>query len=382
MKKNFLALVLISFSFLLSGCWDLNENERMYYIHGMGIDFKDGKYEIYPQIISFSNVAKSEQVNQDVIQSEVTTFKGVTVGEAFSNFYNAIDEEVYWGHFTFLIFSTDALKDNRANSFINEITRFSETRYHTWVYATDEPLAEFLTNVPLLRRSITLTRLADPLNSYEQQSFIEPTNIRRMIIKLNEPNHLAIIPYVKLKEGWENQKDPSNTIETAGAAILTKKKFEGYVKGQDAAGLKWLSKETISARVTSKFENNRHISATITEIQNNVEPIINGNDVKFDINISFQAALGSFTGDLKPKEIEEALTKEIKKEVRDTFKIGLEKKVDIYRLSEVLYRKNVKVYKKLEKDGQIELAEDSIRKININVDKVETGRKSFEDTIE
>lgn len=56
--------------------------------------------------------------------------------------------------------------------------------------------------------------------------------------------------------------------------------------------------------------------------------------------------------------------------------------MDIYRLSEVLYRNNVKVWKKIHTDGMIPLTEDSIRNIDIIVESLESGRKSFENTVE
>ncbi|MDN4492677.1 Ger(x)C family spore germination protein [Ureibacillus aquaedulcis] len=380
--KKIRLILLLCFSFFLSGCWDLNENERMYYIHGAAVDYKEGLYEFYVQIISFSNVAKSEQVNQDVIQTEVNSFKGKTVSEAFSNLYKAIDEELYWGHFTFLIFSENSLKENRATPVINELTRFIDTRYQTWIYSTDEPLSEFLTTVPLLRRSITLSRLADPLNSFKQQSFIDPVTIRELIISLNDPPYAVNLPYVRLKDDWKNQKNPSKSVETAGVGMLSNKDFKGFVKDHDAEGLKWLINKTISARVTSTSENNKNFSTTVKNLKSKIEPIVNGNSVQFDINISLTASLGSFTGDLTTKEIAKGIVKQIKKEIKDTYQKGLEKEVDIYGLTEILYRKHVNVYKKLEKDGKVVLTEDSIRNINIHVQKIDTGRKSFENTIQ
>ena len=48
-------------------------------------------------------------------------------------------------------------------------------------------------------------------------------------------------------------------------------------------------------------------------------------------------------------EISKKIIKEVKKEIRTTYKEALTKDIDIYRLSEQLYRENVKVWKKIEK---------------------------------
>ncbi|MGE7675421.1 hypothetical protein ACQKMV_17855 [Lysinibacillus sp. NPDC094403] len=56
----------------------------MYYVHGLGIDYKDGQYEIFMQLINFSNVAKSESPNPQATQSEIGHSKGKTLEEAIT----------------------------------------------------------------------------------------------------------------------------------------------------------------------------------------------------------------------------------------------------------------------------------------------------------
>ena len=132
-------IFLICCCFLLVGCWDEDDPQRLLYIFGLGMDFKDNEYIIHAQIIDFSNIAKSEQPsNPEAIQAEVGTAKGSTPSEAFYNLYQAIDEKIFWGHFTFIVLSENALKDGRSNMLVNTFIRFHETRYNTWVYSTKE----------------------------------------------------------------------------------------------------------------------------------------------------------------------------------------------------------------------------------------------------
>lgn len=274
------------------------------------------------------------------------------------------------------------MKENRLNSVINALTRFPDTRYLTWIYSTDEPLSEFLTVTPLLKRSITLTRLADPQNSYEKESFIEPMNVRRLLIDLNEPGHEVNIPYVRLKEGWQTQKEPDKSIETAGVGIITPHTFKGYIKGEKANGLKWLSNETVQSRITTNTDGNQYISVTVKNLKTTITPIVKGNNVKFDINIALTASLSSFTGNISTKDIEKAVIKQVKKEVKDTYNAGLEKETDIYRLSEVIYRQKVNFWRDNQKNGKIDLSEDSIQRINVVVQQIESGRKSYKESIQ
>ena len=79
--------------------------------------------------------------------------------------------------------------------------------------------------------------------------------------------------------------------------------------------------------------------------------------------------------------IRKGVIKKVKEEIKTTYEAGLKLDVDIYRLSEHLYRNNVKVWKILENNGKIPLTEESIRIINVEIDKIKSGRKTFSETI-
>lgn len=377
--KHLKYLLVAIIPILLAGCWDSQENERMLYVYGVGIDYIENEYRIYVQVVSFGNTAKTEQINQDLMQSEVGYSTGKTVNDAFANLYNSVDERLFLGHLTTLIFSEDLLKSGNMNEILNSFTRYIDTRYQTWIYATDKPIEEFFLETPILKKSITLTKLANPLNTYEQNSFIEPVNIRKLIIQLNEPNHLAKIPYITIKEVWNTEKgfDPAFVIE--GVALITPKEFKGYLLKDDAKGLQYLTGETITTYLTTSIDGhdftfvNRNLRLKIT-------PITKGNNAKFQIEVSVTSTLRSFDLNLSHKDLEKQIEEEIKKEILRTYKKGLELNSDVYRLSEILYRKKLKLWKNTEKDGRIPLSEDSID-VHVTVDKLKSGRSMFKDTL-
>ena len=162
---------------------------------------------MYAQIISFNNIAKSEQPpSPDTIQAEVGYSSGETDHEAFFNLYKSLDEELYWGHLTYIVFSEDLLKSGKMNTVINSFTRFHDTRYQTWVYSTNGSVKDIMLVTPILNKAISLSKMSDPLNSYKQDSTIEPMSIRKLIRKQDEPSYEVNIPLVSVKQNWETQK--------------------------------------------------------------------------------------------------------------------------------------------------------------------------------
>ncbi|MEK4091533.1 Ger(x)C family spore germination protein [Viridibacillus sp. FSL H8-0110] len=383
MNKRIWIIVLLLSTFL-SGCWDVDEPERMLYVHGVGVDFKDGEYEVYTQIIDFSNTAKTEQPTNNPVQSEVGYAKGKTIDEAIFKLYHSIDQKVFWGFFTFIIFSEEALKDGRANPIIDNFLRYRETRYQIWMYGTNDPIKDLLLTTPIINKSLILSKLGDPENSYEQESFIKPINFRELIIGLNEPNHEMAIPFISVNKHWETEQNETNTISLSGVGLLSPKEFKGYLPADKIRGLQWMTKETKRGEVTVQLDSNDSVEFTVVvdKLKLKVKPIVRKNDVKFDIAIKMNVTVSEFHGDLSSNEIRREVIKEVEKEIRGTYEEALNHNTDIYRLSEYLYRKEFKAWKKLQKDGKVELTEHSIQNIKVEIRKLKSQRKSSKETIE
>ncbi len=386
MNKKILIILIIATT-LLSGCWDSREPERMLYLYGIGIDYKDGKYQIYTQIINFANIAKSEQpANPQAIQAEVGHASGKTDHEAFYNLYKTMDEELYWGHLAYIVFSEELIKSGGMNTLINSFIRFQDARYQTWVYSTKEPIKDVLLVTPILNKAVSLSKLSDPLNSFKQDSTIEPLNVRELILKLAEPSYEANIPSVSISENWETKEEKDKITNINGISVVSPKGLKGNISGNKVKGLGWMDKKTKRAELTMMLKDSesgekRFITANGKVASLKVEPIVKGNSVYFDLKVKLDVELRGFQEIVKESEIRTKVKKEVEKNIKDTFIAGLSIDSDIFHLSEYLYRKDVKMWKKFQNKGKVELNENSIRTINVDVVSVYSGRKNFSETI-
>lgn len=377
MKKAFWLLLLP----LLSGCWDVNEPERMYYILGLGIDYKDNEYEVYAQIIDFSNIAKSDQPNPEAIQAEVGTSKGRTVEEAYFEMYKSMDERLFWGHLSYVIFSENALKENVVRPVIEAFIRYRELRYTTWVYTTQESIEDILLLTPIINKSIALSKLSDPLNSYSQSSFIRPVNFRDLTIDLDEPSYEVAIPYLKIEEEqWKTVKGDDQIHSLTGVGVISKDGLKGYLLDDDAVGLQWMNNNFERGELTFEFEgyDEPFVSIVVEDAKSKVTPIVENGQILFDIEVilKVQASESNDTNDETMQQLKEGIIKKVKQEIEKTYTASLEKKVDIYRLSEVAFRKEFKAWKDVEEEGKVPLTASSIRNLNVSIDRLITERTS------
>lgn len=384
MNKHPLTLFIIIVStFLLSGCWDVNEPQRMYYINAVGVDFKDNLYEVYVQFINFDDVAKSEQPNPEIVPAEIGYAKGRTVDEAIYKLYNSSDQKIFWGHMRYMIFSESALEDERGIPAIDTFIRYRDTRYQIWVYCTKDPINEILLTTPLLEGSHAVSKLSNPINPTREETFILPRNLRDLVIGLDEPSHEINLPYVTMKKDWATTKEATEETFFSGIGILSKDGFKGSIENVSARGFQWTHDETKQGELTIKLDNPEdYLTVSIEKLKIIVEPIIkNEKQVSFEFHININVTINGFKTKVTTDELRKKIKKEMRKEIRETYREGLKLDADIYRLSEVLYRDNVKMWKGLEKNGKIPLTEDSISKINIHINKINPGRKTFAETI-
>lgn len=147
------------------------------------------------------------------------------------------------GFFSYVILSEEVLKNGRSNQIIDAFIRYRETRYQIWVYGTKDPVNDILLTTPNINKSIILSKLGNPENSYEQESFIKPINFRTLIIGLNEPNHEIGIPFVTIKD-WETEKETKNEADLLGVGILSPKEFKGFIPAEKSRGLQWMTNDT------------------------------------------------------------------------------------------------------------------------------------------
>ncbi|MFC9538706.1 Ger(x)C family spore germination protein [Lysinibacillus sp. NPDC056959] len=381
MKKKIILLSSLLTSLLLSGCWDATEPQKMYYVDGLGIDYKDGQYEIYLQLISFSDVVKSENFTPQAAPAEVGQSKGRTLEEALFKLFRSIDQEVFWGHMTYIIFSEEVMKDKNTVSIIDTVLRYRETRYQIWAYCTQDPIKDILLVTPILNKPLTTSKLSNPLNTEDKETFVEPVNFRNLVIGLNEPNYEIGIPYVTINKDWGTEDRQEQETAFIGIGVLSKDGFKGFIKNDAARGTQWMHDRTQRGETTFKLNENNYLTTTLEKVKVDIKPIVKNDQVTFDVEIHLNARINGLKTNVSEEEIRKKLIKEVKKEIRTTYKEALAKDIDIYRLSEHLYRKNVKVWKKLEKDGKIPLTPSSISKLEININQLKSGRKTFSRTI-
>jgi Ger(x)C family germination protein len=378
-KRNVLSLI-ISCLFL-SGCWDHSEPERLLYVNGLGVDYKEnGDVEVFLQLINLQGLAKIESGGgpSSVKQSQVGQATGRTMEEAVFNLYHTVDRRVFWGHLSYVILSKEAVVKGAVKDVADLLDRFRETRYRTYFFVTQDPLKEVMLIEPLDNIPLAFSKLSDPIDNYKQTSLIEPIDLRKLIIHTDEPSHQVVLPVVKMTEQWSDKKEKQKDLLMEEVAIVHHNTLLDIIPEKLFQGARGVEQDFIRDLVVLSPGNSQkqHLSVVVYNKKVKVQPVVESGKVRFHIKMKIKGTLQMTKFNLKKAEIEKEVAKTIAQEIRTAYAYGQKKNIDLFELSLVTYRQNNQAWKKVEKDGLIPLEKDTIKSIDINVHLQNTGRNS------
>ncbi|MGG3889925.1 Ger(x)C family spore germination protein [Metabacillus fastidiosus] len=370
MGRHVLFIFVMVITLMLSGCYDSRSPERVAYAHGMAIDYKDGKYTVYLQLINFGVIAKSEVSGGKSESFQVVkTGSGKNISDAIFNIFLSAQEELYFGNLSYIILSDQLLKEKGIEPVIDLWSRYPETRYKIYFYTGDNLLKQAITIKPILDVSKSLNWLADPENIFQQSSTVPIMTLRDIIIGLNEPGHTIVIPNIFIQKDLKELTEESRIAGGHGVTLYNShKKMLGTLIDEDMYGYRWMSKDFDRDILMLTKDDETFGSVVINKKKVKVKPVIVNNKPRFNVQINAEGSLAEvdkeYLGEIRAekalKEITDMTKEQIKSEVMRTYRKALQLDADIYRLSEVLYRKDLPSWKQYEENGGIPLNEESI----------------------
>ncbi|XRG80554.1 Ger(x)C family spore germination protein [Rossellomorea sp. GAMAL-10_SWC] len=361
-KKFWLKKLLIVFPsiFLLTGCWDTREVEHVWYINALGVDFKNNQYVLYPQFINFSTFAKQETT----MRTPQPIFIGKGTGEILDHsafdFYKTTQQRVSWEHINTVVFSENILKHGDIRQIDEFFARFFQFRNTMWVFGTKDPIEEVLATGTILNLSPLYTVRDIPNEMTKNYSLFSPLVFYKFRAYFYEPAMTTQIPFLSITKKWKSDKNDFPLLKYNGSAFVASKRYKGYLSEKDLSGLKWTGKDFTRAPILLKKDGEPVTEIVLKKPKIKTVASIKNNKPHFRMEIRIEGDIFQVVKYLPMKTVKQIAEKTLKKEVEETYKNGVNKGIDVYQLSQILYRNNVKDWKKFEKNGAISLSPSSL----------------------
>lgn len=361
--------LVLTLSLMLTGCWDIREIQDINYLSAIGVDYRDGQYIIYAQMLDFSSVAKQEggSASQE-IPVWVGKGSGKNMADALLQIYTTNQQQLSWGQVTALVLTESVLNAERMEQVFDITNRSEEIRYTKWIYGTRGNLEDLFTTTPFFKLSPLHSLLHEPLESYKQLSFIRPMQFNDFIIRYREKAASVVLPTISISSAnWSEDMRQHPILEIDGAFLLKNKQYKGWKQRNDLLGIRWLADRNSQAPVVVGPHDHPVGSVMMQHPRSTIELLPTKDGISYRIKLKVHGMVQSIYKEVSDAELQKLAEDSLREEILSTFHTTVAMGVDPYQLSLMLYQRNPKLWKNLSKNGTA-VNDESLEKANIEVD--------------
>ncbi|MFF2885762.1 Ger(x)C family spore germination protein [Paenibacillus sp. NPDC057967] len=360
---------------LTGGCTRLPEVQNMAYATAIGIDYVDGKWIAYAQILNFATVARTEQIALGKsFPVWVGEGQGDTLALALTDVGRTAQLRMFWGHVKVAVMSESAMKMG-VNNIYGTVNRYREVRYNVLVYGTKRPIKDILTKKSILNLSPLDTAMFTASQMSSVQSIVLPVTGNQIIAYLNEKGQAAYIPSIDFDSvDWTEDKKPKEMFMISGAYFFRDMKMTGWMSTDELTGVRW-SDERLE-RTPIEVDRDGEAVATIMfeHPKMRIRPYMEDGEPKFDIRVDTDGYVMEMVQDTDLKKLTHYAEEDIREEIELTYRNGLSMKCDPFELGQLLYRTKPKEFGRITAGKPNFLKNDSIKKIDVRVHLMTTGK--------
>ncbi|MEK4433711.1 Ger(x)C family spore germination protein [Paenibacillus sp. FSL K6-2862] len=365
-----MGLMLMSCLILLTGCWDSKEVQSINFITGIGIDYEDGKYIAYAQLIDFSSIAKQEgPTSRQASDIWIGRGEGTTLSMAINDLYQTSQQQTLWTHVKAIVLSKNAL-NGRLEDIFNTLLHSGELRYTPWIYGTEQSIPDVLAPSALLNQSTQTIELFEPIKLYKQFSAFEPIRLHQLLDGFREPASVILLPSITNRNHtWFNGDENPPLVKTDGFFVITDGKNQGKVSGEDADGTRFVNYDHVYQYPLYVYKSGGKLpdlTLRLLDPHTKVSARMEGSGVTFDLSTSVKGIIiEEHVSHQSPQTMEEAAEKQIESAIRTTFEKNKSRQIDSYGFVEHLYRHDLALWKK-----EVQHRADPIKRFKLGKVKV------------
>ncbi len=341
-KTRLCLLILVGVSVMTSGCWNYREVDKLYVVAGVAIDKgQTERYSMTAEIIHISGGKDSKMTSKTV------SAEGKTLFDAARNIIAVAGKRLYWSHIKVIIISKELASEGILN-ILDFFIRDAETREDTPILISEDETAKEIFSSESTESVVSIA-LSETLENQKSLGKAQITDVSDYEIASNIKGASIALPAIHLE-----QEDDKKTPEIMGTAIIKNDSLAGFLNGEDTKYLYFIKDEIKYGILTEEIRTDNELTSISLEIFKNkteVTPIIQNNNIEFNIELETRVAIdeingrGNFFTEKAVKELEQkaeaSLTTRIEALIK---KVQSEYDADIFGFAPKLWENQPRTY--------------------------------------
>jgi spore germination protein KC len=361
-------LILLSCTFLLTGCWDQVEIDDRLFVLGIGIDKTEREEQKTPEDrYTLSFVAPVVGSVKEGEGPAFKTYKTVnnTVIVSLSQLMERFSQKQFFGHTRAIFFGEDLMKDEKLlKGVIDGASRYHELHNSMFAYIVPGRAEDVFEVEPLFDR-LLVPYITGITENSDYSSKILKLSLADMIIMLADQKGGLVIPVVR---------PDKDEVKMNGAGVLKNYKLIGYLGDQEVAVYNWLTDNTEGGNISVEHQDVsvafRHFTFRRDIKLNKVEE----GKIYLEYKMETEGSIEEYT--MGKKVLDDALLKDIEKDLEKRLigeseklikKFQEEFKIDLIGAGAYLSQHHPKLFKTIEKDYEAYFTDNIVINVSAEV---------------
>ena len=349
MNKRFLVCLLMIISTLLfSGCWNYKGLDQMDIVFGIAVDFdkEAGRFDIAYEAADLAGAGKDVGIKGRIIQSQ-----GKTLLDAARNAKRKEADKLFFGSTNVLIISQELAQEIGIRPVINWFLRDGECRETLNVVLSQENTAESILQRSEQMSGIVSLNLHDILRE-DSGVTASSLNIKlyELYNQLSSVRNAAILPALRKVENSNQQ-----VAELNGVAILKGDKLTGFLTPEESKYLLFLENRIKGGVLTLSLDDKKFDDISLEIFRNKTKKSFTHDQGKITVKIATKTRVSVDESQLDMmdqeviRQITEAAENMLETNIHNLIsKMQHEFQIDIFGFNEMIYKKDLKLWRQLE----------------------------------
>lgn len=382
MKKN---IILISILFLLSGCYNYRDLNKLAITSAIGISKENDTYSVTIQVINTQKNGSESSASGDKPKFTIYEKQGKTIDEALQMIILESPRDIYLNHLSLLVIDDKVAKEGLEN-IIDLFARDTNFRKQFLVLISKQNSAKEILSVLTNLESHNAKNIRDSiLTDKDYLGATSYVTFEDILINLLNDKTEVIIPSIivegNIKEGNKNDNTetsiPNARIILDETAIFKNDKLIGYISNTDSIYLSMIKNEIKTSYYNYNCNQDKYTGIEIVNLKSKINTN-NSPNINIEINIEGYINSSNCDYDLNNYKEIERLEKDIGNDISTNIKKMITNIIntynsDIFDFKDIIYKNNPKIYKYLKEKYADEILKNLTFDINTNLKLITKG---------
>ncbi|NRF93209.1 Ger(x)C family spore germination protein [Paenibacillus frigoriresistens] len=375
-----ISLILFLCIFVTTGCSDRTELNDLAIVLGSGMDQnQDGVFVGSVQIAIPANLGRSHGGGGKDKGYTLETATGKSILDALQNIQLKTSRKLFGSHRR-VSFIGEHLARNGISKFLDEYSRNPDVRMRSDLFVVKGGTARNVLGIPYKPENIPALAA---LKIHQAAGGPATSSLTEFLIAASTEGSSPTLPVVEMvssPSSKDNEGEENKTFRFTGRAIFNNDlKIIGFLNTKEALHRLWILGKLKTYFFTEDVpEENGNISLYVITFKSKIQPLIQGNKIKFDVSLTAKGTIQENNTNLDLKQannlevVERVLNKNLQKQILQTVtKVQKQYGTDIFGFGEAVHQKYPYKWKVLKKNWSNKFSEADVSvKVNLIIKTV------------